>query len=489
MTEQNSEAPDLFDVLQITRDFGLVGEDDTVLTVILAMIRGQLVIMTGPSRSGKDAIVDAAESAFNSRETVYKWPSDDSKTAAFYNRHEINQYPVQRFPDLTSLPDHQESILKAFGEGRDADRVFTDISNEEGDEAETQVLEAPRTVIGFAASDNEKLDLDDYPELRNRGLLLSPDATEEQTDNVQDRKARERAGLVNQQVDPVEKVEIQQYLTNIPVRKWDENPDYRFLNPAAIAVDEQEPIPSMFVEARQDFDRLLEFFETVALYHHEDRMTVPHGGKEAMLVTPTDVWYAMKILGDKMVMSSLNLQDDDLAILELLKDTTAELSKSDIQQKLRSLGFNINDREVYRSLTSMREKGYIREFQGSPNTYSVSDFGAAIDAEVGLDYESLVERTSDVVYEIISDDDAQEYVAQFCEGEGLHAVHPFKGYEVDITEDSSLSEQVEERTDKVAEILEDDPFAGGEEPESDGEAEVTDTASEGEPNQTLEGTL
>jgi len=94
------------------------------------------------------------------------------------------------------------------------------------------------------------------------------------------------------------------------------------------------------------------------------------------------------------------------------------------------------------------------------------------------------------VYEILEDDDADEYVDRFCQGEGLHAVHPYKGYEVDITEDSSLSEQVEERTDKVAEILEDDPFASGkEEPKSGGEAGATNTASDGEPNQTLEGTL
>jgi len=49
-----SEAPDFYEVLQAANDYGLVGEENTVLTVILGMVRGNLIVMTGPARAGKD---------------------------------------------------------------------------------------------------------------------------------------------------------------------------------------------------------------------------------------------------------------------------------------------------------------------------------------------------------------------------------------------------------------------------------------------------
>jgi Fe2+ or Zn2+ uptake regulation protein len=472
--EPPTDAPTFFEVLQAARDAGLVGERDTVLTVILSMVRGGLIVMTGPSRGGKDEVVDAAENVFESDELVYRWPADDSETDAYYRRHEINQYPVQRFPDLARLEEHHEKILKAFGEGRDARRSRTDITNEMGDQNEQQILTCPKTVIAFIASDNENVDLNDFPELRNRALILSVDASEGQTDRVNQRKAQEHAGMTERNVDAIRRAEIQNYHSSIPVSEWTDRPGNEIVNPAAIEIYDQEPIPQLFPEARQDFDRLLEFMETVTLYNYANRL-VTDDGTRRMYTTPVDIWQAMTIMGNKMVMSALNLRREDRAVLQLLDDRSASLQKSEIQQALRQEGFNITDRDVMRSLDSMRTKGYVRVHQGSPNTYSVSEFASVANHDVGLDYERIVDAAADIIYETAPADAGDTYVDEFCEGDGLITTHPFTGEAVDIRETDELQSMVDEGISSMEDV-----FAG-----SSTDDDESDTSSDNE----LQGTL
>lgn len=474
----DGEPPTLFEALQAAQDFGLVGEEDTVLTLVLSMIRGHLVVMSGLSRAGKDFTVDAAESLFPSESMIYHWPVDDSETAAYYKRGEINQYPVHRFPDLARLPEHQEKILKSFGEGRDAERSKTDIIAEKagGDAVEDQVLRCPHTVIAFIASDNENIDLDDFPEIRNRSLVVSVDASEEQTHAVNRRKAEERQGAIEPSVDPLRKAEIQDYHASIPVDEWVQTPGNQILNPASVEIHRQEPIPEKFPEARQDFDRLLEFMETVTLYHYTDRIVGEANGGRVMLVAPEDIWMAMTILGNKMIMSALNLTREDRAILHLLDGSKAALTKSDIQQALRNHGFNISDRDVKRSLRSMREKGYITEHQGNPNSYTRSEFASVTKHEAGINYESVVDSAVENVYDLVGDRKAELYRDEFCTGDGLITTHPFKGQAVDITEDDDLEEMMDTGIEGIEEILEDESApAAPEEPvgEAIGQAQGT----------------
>jgi hypothetical protein len=450
-------SPDFFEVLRAAQDSGLIGEEDTLLTVVLGMLRGQLIVMTGPSRGGKDEVVDAAESVFDAENLVYRWPVDDSETAAFYRADTINRYPVQRFPDLARLQEHHEKILKAFGEGRDAERTKTDITAaEDGDQVDDQVLTCPHTVLAFIASDNQNVDLNDYPELRNRALILSVDASEEQTERVNERKARERAGQIERNVDPIRLAQIQDYHGSVPVDEWTDSPGNEIINPAAIEIHEQEPIPQKFPEARQDFDRLLEFMETVGLYHYVDRLVVDmdNAGRR-LLATPTDIWEAMTILGNKMVMSALNLREEDLAVLNLLDDASSNLTKADIQQSLRHRGYNIEDKQVEHSLKSMRGKGYVRMFQDAVNEYTLSEFASVVRHDVGLDYDNIVDAAATEVYEVLPDDAADVYVSEFCEGDGLITTHPFTGEAVDITQTNELESMLEDNMEEAKEVIED----------------------------------
>lgn len=450
------DPPEFYEVLQAAHDHGVVGEDSTILTVVLSMLRGQLIVMTGPSRAGKDEVVNSVESVFEADQLVYRWPADDSETDAYYRRDEINRFPVQRFPDLARLEEHHEKILKAFGEGRDAVRSRTDITGDPDDQNEEQVLECPKTVIAFIASDNQNVDLDDYPELRNRALTLSVDASEQQTHRVNERKALERAGLVDESVDPMRRVEIQTYHSSIPISDWTDLPNYLIVNPAAVEIHDQEPIPEKFPEARQDFDRLLEFMETVTLYHYAERLVNEEDGQFRMYTAPVDIWEAMTIIGNKMVMSALNLTREDRAILAVLDETSANLTKSDIQQRLRAEGFNISDREVKRSLDSMRMKGYVREYQASPNSYALSEFASVVRHDVGLDYDAIVAAAEETIYDVAPDDAADLYVDRFCRGDGLITTHPMTGHAVDITETDDLEEMLDTGMRDVEEVIDGD---------------------------------
>ncbi|WP_330630696.1 hypothetical protein [Halocatena halophila] len=455
------DTPDFHTILQIVRDSGLVGEEENILTIVLGMLRGKLIILYGVSRSGKDAIMEAAIDLYKD-DYVYEWPTGESPTAPFYNADEINGYPVQYFGDLARVQEHQEKILKAFGEGKDAERDVTDISAPEGEETKLQTLSCPRTTTATIALDNENVDLNDYPEMLKRALMLSVDSSKQQTERVVMRKLREHADQVEKEVDAVEKAEVRQYLSDIPVEKFNDHPNNKIVNPAAIEIGKQKMMPTDFPEARFDVDRFVEFIGTTTLFNHADRMTIDTGRGLKMLTTPTDIWYGMKILGERMILSSLNLTDEDQAVLRYLRESKSMCDKADIQMGLREAGYNINDRDIRRSLDSMREKGYVRvDKSSSPHSFSLSPFASITNFEVGLDYEAIVEEAKEVVYNIdgVSDEVADEYVERYCEGTGTFVTDPFTGEELDITEDASLQEAVDSQTEAVADVF-DEPMFG-----------------------------
>lgn len=476
--DPDAESPEMFKILQMGRDNGLVGEADTYLTVIIAMVRGKLVVLYGTSRGGKDAVLEFAFKAFPA-DYVYDWPNDESPTAPFYNADEINDYPVQYFGDMAGVQDHQEKILKAFGEGNDADRSVTDISAAEGDEAKMQKLENPRTTFATFATDNRNFDFNDWPEVRKRAFMLGVDGSQSQTEAIIMRKADEHADDVERQVDPMKAAKIRNYMGNIPAPMFTDHPNNKVVLPASREMALQKPMPTEFPEARFDFERLMEYTETVTLIHHADRLTVDTGTGKKMLVTPGDVWLAMKIMGENMIISSLNLTDEDQAVLRFLRESNSSVERADIQQGLRKAGYTINDRDVARSLKSMRENGYIQvnSNNSGANTYSLSPFHTVTEVDVGLDYEPLIESCIDKVHEYswVPGPVANFYEETFCKGTGLFMTDPFTGEAVDITEDDTLQDAVDEATESVGEMFDEPMFGSGDDEPSEKEENEAET--------------
>jgi len=484
--DEQEAPPTFYELLQLAQDHGLVGEEDTLLTVTVTMVRGGLVVLYGISRGGKDFVIECALSLFPPN-TAYEWSSgSDSDTANYYDAETLNGYDVHYLGDLARMDEETEKVAKPWGEGKDATRKYTDKNRPEGDQVVTQTLECPRTVLATVATDNRNFDMNDYPEFSKRATMLGVDGSQSQTEAILKRKALEHADKVKRNIDPVQAAKIRDYMGSIPVDAFTGHPNNRIVNPASENIIDQHPIPTNFAEARFDGEKLLGYMETITLVNHPKRFTVDTGKGLKMLTVPVDVWYAMKILGENMVMSSLNLTDEDQAVLRYLRESDSAATKRDIQQGLRQAGYAIRTKDVARSLESMREAMYVREQQNGsdPNTFVVSDFAQVTTHNVGLDYAEVAKAAAEEVYNVpgVSVEVADAYVGRFCEGDGLTAVDPYTGQSVDITEDTSLQDAVDAATEDVADIFDDDPFWGDEEGEN--AADVDD-----EPEAKTQGTL
>jgi hypothetical protein len=122
----------------------------------------------------------------------------------------------------------------------------------------------------------------------------------------------------------------------------------------------------------------------------------------------------------------------------------------------------------------------VRVHQGSPNTYSVSEFASVANHDVGLDYERIVDAAADIIYETAPADAGDTYVDEFCEGDGLITTHPFTGEAVDIRETDELQSMVDEGISSMEDV-----FAGSSTDDDDNDDDEPDTSSDNE----LQGTL
>lgn len=450
----HEETPELYDVLRAAQDAGLVGEEETALTVFTAMIRGGLVIMLGPSRVGKTFTVQCMSKPIPEND-IYEMSTTLSPTALYYAADEINKCRVHVYQDLASLPEHVEAVLKATAEGLPASREITDVTS---GETIRMTIDPPDCIIVGIASDNESVDINDFPELRNRGLIVSNDASQEQTERILDRQADEMSGLYERQLTDEQLEWIQEYIGSIPVSRYAREDSLGSIEniPGGRPLREQDPVPTHFTEARDDYKRLNKFIESVCLFHYQDRMEIIHDGAPTLLVTPIDVWYGMKVFGEQMIMSALNLREIDLVILELLREEATAMTVSKIQAEVRQRGqgYNITDRDVHSSLKSMKTKAYVDVNQAdNPQTWYATGFASVVDHPAGIDYTKLVDRTEEIAHEVLEPEIAEEYIERYCRGEGLIATDPITGEQVNITEDTSFQEALDEAEEEIEDVL------------------------------------
>lgn len=452
------DTPSLFNLLQVAQDDGLVGEQESALTVATAMIHGGGVALVGPSRVGKSFLVEKMSKPIPNSD-IYEMSTTLSPTALYYNAEQINQCRVHIYHDLTSLPEHIEGVLKAHAEGMPASREVTDVTSGETVE---MTLQPPDCIIVCAASDNENFEWDDFPEVRNRFLFVDNDASQEQTDRILDSQARELSGLTETQI-PQERVEeIRQYISSIPVARYSQEHSIgNILNiPGGVPLRNQDPIPTHFTSARDDYIRLNDFIESISLIHYQDRMEIMSDGSPTLLVTPADVWLGMKVFGEQMIMSALNLKEVDQVILEFLREEQSAFTVSKIQAKIRADGYNVTDRDVQASLKRMKNKAYAGVNQSdNPQTWYATPFAKVVDHPAAVDYERLVEKTKEVARESLDSGNAEEYIAKHCSGEGLIVTHPFSGETINIVEDTEFEEKLEEAEEEMEDMM-DEPFYG-----------------------------
>jgi len=467
----------------MSRDFGLEGERDTHLSVYLLTINGGLVIMSSPSRSGKDMVVDGVEYCLPGDE-IARIPNSTSKTVLYQRANELNNSRIHRYPDITSLDEHIESLLKENGDGRSSTHSYTDVSGEERTEVR-QTIHPPNAMILFAASDNQNVDLNDYPEVRNRAMIVSTDASAELTERVKVKQAMMEVGRYEYKTTEERRQEIRAYAGEIPVGLYtDEDALGEVWNLTHLGFAQENPLPNLFPESRMDFERFNKFVKSVTLFKFNERMEVGSDSRDAtvsLLSTPEDLWLAWRIFGQKMVLSALNLQDIDFNILELLRNSGQAMTVAEVQTEMRRNGHNLSEPQVRGSLDAMLDKGYVfKDNSGSRIKYQPSPFATedTVSKDITIDFEAIVEQTKEDARNILEEDVAEEYIERFCEGEGLICTHPFEGHEVNIIE-QDLGDDITEQAESEGEVIEEaSPFE-----------EETSTANESETEETTLGTI
>jgi len=468
------ENPSLYEVNQMKYDWGLQGEDDTHMVVLLSFIKGGTVIMTGLSSGGKDANVNAAEYCVPD-DWVFQVPTSLSKTVLYEKAEQMNSCPVHRHKDITSIEGKSwlEDIWKRHGDGNPISHSWTEVVPERHEV--TKTIQPPNCMVLFLASDNEQTDLNDYAEVRNRALVVGIDDSADLTERVNERQANQEAGRIERLVSEERTQEIRDYVGSIPMHTYGDGGSGGMLNPVAVAIDEQNPLPQHFTEARRDFPRLMDFMKSVTLFHYDDRLEVPKKalteqtarGMVTMLVTPADAWLAMRVFGEKMVLSALNLTDKDFELLEILRGRQNEaLTADELQMEMRSRGYNITTPDVRRSMDNMQYKGYIRPNKdGSRVSYTAAEFANKARRYVDLDWAQVVETTRETAEETLPSPIDQQYIERFCEGDGLIVTHPFTGEAVNLTEQTA--NKLQEKEEELAEKMDDEVFDSDEGGDSD----------------------
>jgi hypothetical protein len=465
MNIETIQNPSLYEISQLRKDWGLAGEQDTHLVVFLSVFGGGTVIMTGLSSGGKDAVVYAVEYCIPDN-WVFEMPTSMTKASFFDMEDEINASPVHRHKDISSIDKtYLEDTWKAHGDGNPISRTFNDPTGGERENIR-RTLMPPNCMVLFLASDNQQVDLNDYAEVRNRALVLGIDDSAGLTKKVNTRQAKQEAGIIQYQIDEERTKEIRSYVASIPMHTYGDDDPGGILNPVMPAMDNQNPLPQHFTEARRDFPRLSDFMKTVTLFHYDDRIEVPQkmwSGENridndvTMIVTPADAWLGMRIFGEKMVLSALNLQDKDFALLDLLRNSYGQqFDVGTLQSKMRTQGWNITPSDVRSSLKSMQTKGYVRPDKTvTPHEWTASEFAKQVSREVNLDWPTIIEDTKDLVHEHYPKPVAMDYEQQFLEGEGLLVTHPFDGHTINLSEQEAnvLEEKVEEKEEEEKEAF------------------------------------
>lgn len=472
------ETPTLFEISQMSRDSGLVGERDTHLAVFLISLNGGFVIMSSPSRTGKDEVVDAAE-FIRPGDDIAKIPSSTSKTALYQRATDLNQADIHRYPDITDLSEHIETLLKANGDGRSSTHEFTDISGEERTTVK-QTIEPPNSMILFVASDNQNVDLNDYPEIRNRAIIISCDASADLTRRIKNVQAEREVGTYEEKTTQQRRDDIREYVSQIPVELYTGDDSIgEVWNLTHQALADESPLPDMFPESRMDFARFNNFVKATTMFHFGSRMEVGSPDRDAavsLLTTPSDLWLAWKVFGEKMVLSALNLRDMDFEILDMLRNSAQSMSVGECMNEMRRRGTNPSDNQVRGSLEGMLDKGYvIKDESASRVSYQPSPFGTTqqVSKDITMDFQNVVDISKETAKTVLTDENCDEFISQFCEGSGLIETHPLEGNQINITEES-FAEGIEEQEQKEEETMDNtNPF---ESDESDGDGTERRTA-------------
>lgn len=486
---EDTDIVPLYKCVQSKEDYGLVGEDYTFLVMLTGTAAGGGPIgMVAMSRSGKDFLTDCVKAHHpNPDRTWAKVPNSIKEAALYRMRGELNSASVHRYMDLVDLEPHIEDILKQNGEGDTAVRRIGVGDGGKGDETQTFKVYPPDALLFYLAADNSRVSLSDFPEVRNRALILSTDASQGLTEEIQRRQGLDVAGMYDYNLSPGEIQDIRNHVGSIPTEYNVSQGTTDFFNPCGYPFNEESPVPSNFVEGRHDNKRMYKYARIVTLWHHQNRMQVPYNGRggqsERWMVTPKDMWIMMRVFGEKLVMSALSLRDLHLRLLWFMRENPEEHTVSFLNQIVQQAGWNVTPSSVRDACDDLVEKNYVQKDDNGTVTYRALGFASSINVYEPVDWAKVIDMTKEAVEHNVENGkldraDADEYIERFCT-RPITARHPVDGRKLDIEEYTGFEEQVKQRENDLEQMLGTSIYDSSDEDEESDDAEKAGADSNG----------
>lgn len=415
-----------FDVIKTDRYSGIKGEQEARMVLFTNFILGEKpVILKGSRASGKTNIMEIVG--------VYaKVPvvMASSSEKAYQRNKDLNKATHFVVPEVNKINEKTVDMLKDFGEGAKHHYTFLNAYKE----PETILLE-PKPFVTSIADENKNVNLLG-DELMSRLTVVRTDSSVSQNIAVIEEKLRRaetpfyRKGISQDKVN-----KFVAYVKSIPSISR-----FGFIYPAGTVI--RTAIPSLFTDSRRDTDKYLANTYGITLFHYYDRMKVVLDHKDYLLVTPVDMWYNDVIYRNILLDSSLKCGKIEQEILDIVGSSggvkqddwgnkVKGLKISDIHTELLKRSYTPTIDSVNKYCTQLTETGYlVRNEELRPYRFSLNP-ELHREYKVTINWEEVVEQCKKSVSKNFPEI-ADEYISRFCEGNGLIAVNPFTGEQVNI---------------------------------------------------------
>lgn len=482
--------PSLYTITQYKEDEGMVGDAEAFAATTLACAcGGRLLFLNAKSSGGKSWMLSRIEKLFLGGQWFHI--EDETTKADFYRQGEEggNDAIVHQYPDLVKMEDHVENGLKKAGEGEIADYGHRNPADH--DERIVHELYPPETAVWMVARENARFDPEDHPEILNRSLQIDLDASMEQNERVISSQLERVGGAYEYNLDNVQALALRDHIQSIPRGRWETDWDTEdFMVPFWSGMVGNHPIHSLKVKSRRDFARFLKFMNIVTLWNHKDRMVVEWDDTKgdthrSMLVAPEDLWMAMRVFGETLLMSSLNLGEAEKHILWFLRTTKDQVTASGLVQVLTQAGINVTTSSVQQACKRMTEEGYLTVDDSGTNKYQIAAWATDFEEYKNVDYQAIIDSVKPYLDDMVAGDrlsaeDRDEYVERFARD--TRVVHPVTGKETTLTSYTAMKDTLDERQRQVETML----GAYGEEPDKEdvfGAGDTDNAAETGEDGQ------
>lgn len=384
MNLREATIPTLHDLVLHAQDRGLVGDERTFLTGLLAMLNPNLhVIIESPSGAGKTVIADEIIGLLEPGTTFKMSPGSDKADLYDRNMHASKTLYVPELQTISLTSDYAIEMLKRFGEGKDYTYRVTQ-SGYDVASRDPEVVNIPykNYLTTFAIENKNYASLLDT-ELSRRLIRLSTDVSVKQNEAVKRDKAR-RAREVDVDLKcKVSAADIQLHLSNV-VREFERSEIVilysDFINDA---------IDSVFVTSRTIISQAYELIKAITMFNYDNRTKrLRKNGEEYYVATPEDAYLFTVIMHEALREQALQLPPLGMSILRIFNEITdaeaeeiqekdaqlrfdsfvqTDLSKvevpftpADVQERLRRKNYVLDVKVIVKTLNTLSSAGYLR---------------------------------------------------------------------------------------------------------------------------------